>query len=216
VAAKARLNVDFEMNEVSNDCNLKGFKMRKLMVLSVVLLGISCLQVGCNLTVSPGAYDKSSEAKVAASSQSEAASEQGSEQTKKRFELESAESADQNEGAVEWAQRFEELSVKNNSLREKNNELLLENAELQEQTDQLERELKQAKKDLAEANEFLQQMHVELNEWKSDVLGFRDEMRQAQKAQLEALGKILRVLGAEPVMASDNETNDSLMPKESK
>jgi uncharacterized protein YeaO (DUF488 family) len=54
-------------------------------------------------------------------------------------------------------------------------------------------------KELAEANEFLQQMHVELNKWKSDVLGFREEMRQAQQAQLEALAKILRVLGAEPV-----------------
>jgi hypothetical protein len=30
------------------------------------------------------------------------------------------------------------------------------------------------------------------------MLGFREEMRLAQKAQLEALGRILQVLGAEP------------------
>ena len=42
------------------------------------------------------------------------------------------------------------------------------------------------------------EMHVELNQWKADVLGFRDEMRKAEAAQLQALGKILRILGAEP------------------
>ena len=58
-------------------------------------------------------------------------------------------------------------------------------------------------KELDEANAFLQQMHLELSEWKTDVLGFRDEIRKSQKAQLEALGKILSVLGAEPVTIPD-------------
>jgi hypothetical protein len=31
--------------------------------------------------------------------------------------------------------------------------------------------------------------------WKSDMLGFRSEMREAAKAQLEALLKVLEILG---------------------
>jgi hypothetical protein len=40
-------------------------------------------------------------------------------------------------------------------------------------------------------------MIVELNNWKADVIGFRQEMRSAEKAQLEALLKILQILGGE-------------------
>jgi hypothetical protein len=57
--------------------------------------------------------------------------------------------------------------------------------------------MKQTKKELNEANNFLQEMQLELNQWKGDVLGFRDEMRRAQKSQLDALSRILRILGAE-------------------
>ncbi len=40
-------------------------------------------------------------------------------------------------------------------------------------------------------------MQVELVKWKSDVLGFRDEMRKAQSVQLQALTRIMKILGAE-------------------
>ena len=105
-----------------------------------------------------------------------------------------------------WAQRYEEMSLSNNQLREKNNELFLENAKLKENVAKLQTSLDMTRKELAEANEFLQQMHVELNKWKTDVLGYRDEMRQAQKAQLEALAKILKLLGAEPAEMPKTET----------
>ena len=59
------------------------------------------------------------------------------------------------------------------------------------------RELEQAKKELAEANDLLIEMRIELNNWKSNIIGFRDEMRDADKYQLEALLKILKVLGGE-------------------
>ena len=36
-----------------------------------------------------------------------------------------------------------------------------------------------------------------MNNWKTDILGFRDEIRDAETAQLEALLKILKVLGGE-------------------
>ena len=40
-------------------------------------------------------------------------------------------------------------------------------------------------------------MLSELNTWKTNILGFRTEMREAAKAQLEALLKVLEVLGGE-------------------
>ena len=61
----------------------------------------------------------------------------------------------------------------------------------------LDAQLKQAQKELNEANILLIEMRVELNNWKVDILGFRDEMRDAEKAQLEALLKILKALGGE-------------------
>jgi hypothetical protein len=42
-----------------------------------------------------------------------------------------------------------------------------------------------------------------------DVLGFRNEIRQAETAQLEALLKILRVLGGEVTVESASSENKS-------
>lgn len=125
---------------------------------------------------------------------------------------------DENEGtavqnAVIWAQKHEELSVRNNELRDQNNKLYLENQRLVRETDKLKMELEQTKKDLSEANDFLQQMHLELTKWKSDVLGFRDEIRTSQKAQLEALSKILSVLGAEPITVPQEESESAAEQK---
>ena len=52
-------------------------------------------------------------------------------------------------------------------------------------------------KELAEANNLLVEMDKNLDNWRKDVLGFREEMRQADAAQIEALQKILSLLGAE-------------------
>ncbi len=52
-------------------------------------------------------------------------------------------------------------------------------------------------KELAEANDTLIEMRIELNNWKVDILGFRDEIREADTEQLKALIKILEVLGGE-------------------
>lgn len=116
----------------------------------------------------------------------------------RRFQASEQEKTDAVQSAVMWAERYEQLSLKNNELREQNNKLVLENNELKHQTEKLQITLDSTRNELAEANEFLGQMHAELSQWKSDVLGYRDEMRQAQKAQLEALAKILKLLGAEP------------------
>jgi hypothetical protein len=58
-------------------------------------------------------------------------------------------------------------------------------------------QLEAAQKELTEANQMLVEMRKEIDAWKASVLGFRDEIRKAQKAELDSLRKILVVLGAE-------------------
>ena len=101
------------------------------------------------------------------------------------------------ESALLLSQKYQELSVETEKLRQDNSRLQLDNGELNRRVEQLKSELDKTCIELSEANEFLQQMHIELGRWKSDVLGYRDEMRNAQAAEIEALKKILRILGAE-------------------
>lgn len=101
------------------------------------------------------------------------------------------------DSAVELSKKNTELFEQMTVLREQNQELAAENDELKSRIATLEPELKQAKKELNEANDLLIEMRIELNNWKTDILGFRDEIRDADKAQLEALLRILEVLGGE-------------------
>jgi DNA repair exonuclease SbcCD ATPase subunit len=101
------------------------------------------------------------------------------------------------ESAVELSEKYAELSGRAAELQEKNKKLVEENTAMKNQIATLQNELDQAQQELTEANNLLIEMHVELNNWKSSILGFRSEMREAEKAQLEALLKILTILGAE-------------------
>ena len=94
-------------------------------------------------------------------------------------------------------ERYTQLAEKAVTLQQENQRLAEENGRLKKQVDSLEAQLKQTQAELTEANNLLVEMLGELNNWKSDILGFRSEMRQAAKSQLEALLKILEVLGAE-------------------
>jgi len=188
--------------------------MKRDILTGALLAVFLCFQAGCGLTHQKALDTQAADAKTTASDQPAAAAEHGSEQMHRRFEAGRQEGADAVQSVLVWSQRYEELSLKNNLLREKNSEIRAENSELKQRADTLEMELEKTKQELAEANDFLQQMHVELNEWKGNVLGFRDEMRQAQKVQLEALAKILRVLGAEPVAVPEGENEDSSNSKE--
>jgi chromosome segregation ATPase len=105
------------------------------------------------------------------------------------------------ESTLIMSEKYKELSLETEKLRQDNSTLKVENDDLARQIAALEAELETTRNELSEANEFLQQMHAELGKWKSDVLGYRDEMRRAQVAELEALKKILKILGAEFVEA---------------
>jgi hypothetical protein len=104
---------------------------------------------------------------------------------------------------MDLTERVTQLAEKAATLQQQNQQLTEENSRLAKQAAGLEAQLKQTQAELTEANNLLIEMLGELNNWKSDILGFRNEMRGAAKAQLEAMLKILEVLGAEaPASAS--------------
>ena len=115
----------------------------------------------------------------------------------KRFEESGRQVRVTAESTIELSEKYAKLSEETAALRLRNQELITENRRLEEQLVALETQLKKAEKELTEANSLLMEMLVELNDWKASVIGFREEMRGAERAQLEALLKILKVLGGE-------------------
>lgn len=101
------------------------------------------------------------------------------------------------ESAIELSEKYAKLSDQTVSLKQENQRLTSENENLRQQLTTLDAKLKQTQKELTEANDLLIEMLNELNHWKSNILGFRGEMRDAAKAQLEALLKVLEILGGE-------------------
>jgi chromosome segregation ATPase len=123
-------------------------------------------------------------------------------QSAKRFQEPTPQGRTAVESAIELSEKYAELSEQAATLREKIQGLTTENTQLKRQVASLEIKLKQTQKELTEANDFLIEMRIELNNWKTNVLGFRNEMRQAEEAQLEALLKILKILGGEIMVES--------------
>ena len=117
------------------------------------------------------------------------------------------------ESAVEMSKKYAELSENTAQLRQDKKNLTDENQKLSARVEQLQEKLNQSEKELAEANELLRQMLIELNTWKSNVLGFQKEMREADTAQLEALYRVLRILGGElepePTAQQPTETDST-------
>jgi len=101
------------------------------------------------------------------------------------------------ESALEISEKYSKLVEVAAKLRDENNRLKEQNAEFNTKLKAETIKLAQAEKELKEANDMLIDMRIELNNWKMDVLGFREEIRNADKAQLEALLKILKTLGGD-------------------
>lgn len=138
---------------------------------------------------------------------------------KKKFV--SSESQSQNptvvESVLELSEKYARLSEKAAKQQLENHALSTENDELKGRIAQFTKDFAQAQKELSEANRFLLDMHIELGKWKHDVLGYRREMRQAEKAQLQALVQILQILGAEVTTeSSQNESATVGRPSSSK
>ena len=115
----------------------------------------------------------------------------------KRFQQTEPQGTTVVETAMELSKKYAKLSEEAAKLRAENQNLITQNNLLEEKLAVSNTQLRQTQKEISEANDLLMQMRIELNNWKVNVLGFREEMRQADKAQLETLLKILKVLGGE-------------------
>ena len=125
----------------------------------------------------------------------------------KRFQEPDQEGPTVVESAMKLSGEYARLTQEAAVLRQQNEDFIAKNRQLNEQTVSLDTQLKQAQKELAEANSLLIEMRVELNNWKADILGFRNEMRNAETAQLETLLRILNVLGGQVVTESARANN---------
>lgn len=110
--------------------------------------------------------------------------------------------------AIDQSQKVAELSEQLAALRGDKQSLTAENDRLKTQIAVLEPKLQQAQKELGEANDLLMEMRLELNNWQNNILGFQSEMRDADQAQLDALLKILQLLGGEIVADAPDTAND--------
>ena len=115
------------------------------------------------------------------------------------------------ESAIALSDKYAKLSEEASALRQQKQNLDTENQRLKDELQSCRSRLEQTQKDLTEANDLLVEMRVELNNWKNDVLGYRDEMRDAEKAQLEALLKLLKLMGGEVNQPGNIQTH---VPKE--
>lgn len=162
-------------------------RVRILLLIGLVVFGPSCVPVTHNLEAlqqppsSPRARDTEVTPVV----------------TAERFQGPSTQTPTTAESMVRLSDKYTVLNDEASSLRENNRTLGTENDVLKQKIVALETDLQQTQTELTEANALLMEILGELNTWKSDVLGFRSEMRQAAQAELEALVQILEVLGAE-------------------
>jgi len=113
----------------------------------------------------------------------------------KRFKEPDMEESTPVESALELSEKYSKLVEQAAAIQKENERLKKENAELNNKLITENATLTQTEQELKEANDMLIDMRIELNNWKMDVLGFREEIRSADKAQLEALLKILKTLG---------------------
>jgi len=126
-----------------------------------------------------------------------------------RFQQSSPHGPSAIESAVGLSEKYAKLSEQAAALKQQKERLEAENLRLKDQLSSASSQLAQTQKELTEANDLLVEMRVELNTWKNNILGFRDEMRDADKAQLEALLKILKMLGGE-IKSESSQPADSV------
>lgn len=101
------------------------------------------------------------------------------------------------ETALAWAQKHMEVSTKLAASEKENRTLTEKNQALAQQLEANKGQLAAAQKELNEANAMLKDLEGRLTKWQENVLGYRQEMRDAQKAQMESLARVIKLLGGE-------------------
>jgi chromosome segregation ATPase len=172
-----------------NKTNMENNAMRtgKKIISLVLLLVPIFLLSGCSSTQKP--------AELAVDSAAD--ERQQNESIARRFQEPDPEGATVVQSAMKLSEEYSRLTKEAALLRQQNEDLIAKNRQLNGQVVSLDARLQQTQKELFEANGLLIEMRVELNNWKTDILGFRDEMRNAETAQLETLLRILKVLGGQ-------------------
>jgi len=113
------------------------------------------------------------------------------------------------ESALVWSEKYAKAVEEITRAQQENRRLADENRQLGQTIAGLQAELAQAQKELQDANSLLIDVRRANDKWKSDVLGYRDEMRSAHLVELDALHKVLRLLGGdvpEPAAAAATTT----------
>jgi len=172
-----------------NELNMENNTMRiekKIISLMALVVPIFLLS-GCSSSQQPAEF-------VADSAVVEM---QQNDSIAKRFQQTDPEAQTVVESAMKLSSEYSRLNQEAALLRQQNEDLIAKNRQLNEQAASLDGQLRQTQKELAQANSLLIEMRVELNNWKADILGFREEMRNAETAQLETLLRILKVLGGQ-------------------
>jgi DNA repair exonuclease SbcCD ATPase subunit len=159
---------------------------RKIIILLILFVPIFLLS-GCSSTQRPEELAVNSAV----------VDEQQNDAIAKRFQQPDQEGSSVVKSAMKLSSDYSRLSQEAALLRQQNEDLIAKNRQLSDREVSLNTQLKQTQKELAEANSLLIEMRVELNNWKADILGFREEMRSAETAQLETLLRILKVLGGQ-------------------
>ena len=169
-------------------------KPNKTTAFTVLIISITFFSTGCVTLPEP-----------VTTGQRARQTEQANIGVQKRFQDSSTKNQSAVDSAIELAKKHSELTDQMVAMIKENDRITRQNEQLQDQIAILKPELERAKTELGEANDLLINMRIELNEWKTNILGFRDEMREADQAQLGALMKILTFLGGESTEATTGQ-----------
>lgn len=170
---------------------------------------------GCSITKEPGTFTV---LPISRKQPQQNTTQPPSDSVAKRFQDPVSENPTAVDSAMKLSQKHATLSAEAVVLHQENQDLITKNIQLKDQNAALRTQLQQTQKELTEANDLMIEMRIELNNWKTDIVGFRDEMREADSSQLQALLRILKILGGEVKTESarhDNTTSASASTTES-
>lgn len=166
--------------KITMQANIKNFSLLTVSALTFLLAGCPVVQEPIEVILKP-----------------DSTMQHQSTSMQKRFQEAAPRGKTAVESAVELSKKNIELFERMTAMQQENRDMTAANRRLEDRVAVLEPELEQVKKELDEANDLLIDMTIELNNWKVQILGFQEEMRDADTEQLRALLKILKILGGE-------------------
>ena len=96
-----------------------------------------------------------------------------------------------------WRDRFLKETEKRQKLEDTRRQMEDKNRELTAANTSLAAERDQCKRELEEASAMMIRLNEDLKAWKKDVLGYRAEMRASHQETVQALARVMKLLGAE-------------------